>query len=56
VANPKEYVEIAAKKFSLFVAEHAGGDLAAAAEEIKKFSDGFQVGVTEYFKHAHGGK
>jgi hypothetical protein len=56
VANPKEYVEIAAKKFSLFGAEHAGGDLAAAAEEIKKFSDGFQVGVTEYFKHAHGGK
>jgi hypothetical protein len=56
VANPKEYVEIASKKFSLFVAEHAGGDAAAAAEEIKKFSDGFQVGVTEYFKHAHGGK
>jgi Mg-chelatase subunit ChlD len=56
VAKPEEFAEIAAKKFSLFIGEHSGGDAAAAAEEIKKFSDGFQVGVTEYFKHAHGGK
>ena len=53
VANPKEFAEIAAKKFSLFLGDRLG--FKEAAEEMEKFADGFQVGVTEYFKHARAG-
>ena len=52
VANPSEYTEVAVKKLTFKIAHRIG--LGATAEEIEKFSDGFQAGVTEYFEHARG--
>ncbi len=53
-APPSEVVNVAVKKFSPGATELA--DFKETAKEAEKFADGWQIGVTDYFKHARGGK